>query len=200
MNFNNKLDGIRLNAIIPKSKDIVELKYRSLGYLRGFTTFPFNKETYLIFFKIVNQFCNKSGAEKQCEDYEIVATAGSDSASKHQSKHIKYPKKGFDLFKQLTEDRLGGGGIFTRQCLDWCKENITDSFDRIIVFSDSQDCDKVNKIPKPYGKYNYICDVSANTRGINFKNVWTAEISGWSEHFLTYIAAFEGIGNNFQES
>lgn len=139
-------------------------------------------------------------AVNQCEDYEIVATAGSDSASKHQSKHIKYPKKGFDLFKQLTEDRLGGGGIFTRQCLDWCKKNITDSFDRIIVFSDSQDCDKVNKIPKPYGKYNYICDVSANTRGINFKNVWTAEISGWSEHFLTYIAAFEGIGNNFQES
>jgi hypothetical protein len=29
--------------------------------------------------------------------------------------------------------------------------------------------------------------------------VWTAEISGWSEHFMTYIAAYEGLENNFEE-
>jgi hypothetical protein len=33
--------------------------------------------------------------------------------------------------------------------------------------------------------------------GVNFRVVWTAEISGWSEHFLTYIAAFEGLENKF---
>jgi len=138
-------------------------------------------------------------AVNQCEDYEIVITAGSDGMGQHKTKQIKYPKKGFDLFKQLTEDRLGGGGIFTRQCLEWCKENVSDKFDRIVIFSDSQDCDRVNAIPKPFGKYNYICDVSAHTKGVNFKGVWSAEISGWSEHFLTYIAAFEGIENKFQE-
>jgi 60 kDa SS-A/Ro ribonucleoprotein len=41
--------------------------------------------------------------------------------------------------------------------------------------------------------------VSAHKKGINYKNVWTAEISGWSENFLTYIAASEGLENSFQE-
>lgn len=59
----------------------------------------------------------------------------------------------------------------------------------------------IKLIPKPYGTYNYkFCDVSANTKGINYKKgKWTAEISGFSEHFLTYIAAFEGIENKFEE-
>ncbi|HRT03639.1 MAG TPA: hypothetical protein P5513_06830, partial [Candidatus Diapherotrites archaeon] len=100
---------------------------------------------------------------------------------------------------QITQGNLGYGGIFTRQCLEWCKETLGTDFDRIIIFSDSQDCDLPSKnIPKPFGKYNYICDISAHTKGINYKGVWTAEISGWSEHFLTFIAAYEGIENTFQ--
>lgn len=138
-------------------------------------------------------------AINQCEDYELVITAGSDGASRHSTKRIQYPNKGFAVFKQITEDRLGGGGIFTRQCLEWCKENIKDSFERTIIFSDSQDYDRANKIPSPFSKYNYICDVSAHTRGVNFKNIWTAEISGWSEHFLTYIGALEGLQNSFEQ-
>jgi 60 kDa SS-A/Ro ribonucleoprotein len=46
--------------------------------------------------------------------------------------------------------------------------------------------------PKP-AAYNYIVDVSAHKRGINYKGVWSAEISGWSEQFLNFIAAFEGL-------
>lgn len=141
-------------------------------------------------------------AANQCEDFELVCTAGSDSRRTHSSEHIKYPSKGFDLIDQIRDSkgRLGGGGIFTRQCLEWCRENIEGEFDRIIVFSDSQDCDYPNmKIPKPYGTYNYICDVSAHTKGVNYKGVWTAEISGWSEHFLTFIAAVEGLDNMFGE-
>lgn len=57
-------------------------------------------------------------------------------------------------------------------------------FDRIIVFSDSQDCDFPNlRIPEPYGTYNYICDVSANTKGVNYRGKWTAEISGFFRTF-----------------
>ena len=142
-------------------------------------------------------------AANQCEDYEIVCTAGSDYTHTGAHEHIPYPQKGFGIFEQIhaTNKNIGGGGIFTRQCLEWCKDKFKgQKFDRIIVFSDSQDCDLPDKrIPKPFGTYNYICDVSAHTKGVNYKGVWTAEISGFSEHFITFIAAMEGIQNTFEE-
>ena len=142
-------------------------------------------------------------AANQCEDFELVATAGDDWARKHKSERIAYPEKGFGVMTQINDlySHLGGGGIFTRQCLEWCKDQnwYGKGFDRVIIFSDSQDCDYADKrIPQPFGKYNYICDVSAHTKGVNYRGVWTAEISGWSEHFLTYIAAYEGIENTFE--
>ena len=142
-------------------------------------------------------------AANQCEDYELVCTAGSDSERTHSSEHIQYPERGFRLLDQIksSERRLGGGGIFTRQCLEWCREHFEgQSFDRIIVFSDSQDCDYLEKrTPRPFGTHNYICDVSAHTKGVAYKGIWTSEVSGWSEHFLTYIAALEGLQNMFEE-
>ena len=149
------------------------------------------------------EICSET-IENQCADFELVATAGNDWSRLHSSERIPYPQKGFGIMKQINSlyAKLGGGGIFTRQCLEWCKEQnwYGKGFDRVIVFSDSQDCDWPDKrTPAPFGKYNYICDVSANTRGINYRGVWTAEISGWSEHFLTYIAAYEGIENTFEE-
>ena len=142
-------------------------------------------------------------AANQCEDFELVATAGNDGSRIQASEWIQYPKKGFDIATQIMDTRrhIGGGGIFTRQCLEWCKEKFKgQNFDRIIIFSDSQDCDYPDKrIPKPFGKHNYIVDVSAHTKGVNYKGVWDAEISGWSEHFLTYIAALEGLQNTFEE-
>ena len=144
-------------------------------------------------------------AANQCEDFELVCTAGDDGHCVESQVHINYPSKGFNLFKEIEESRrtVGGGGIFTAQCLDKLRKELGNKiheYDRIIIFSDSQDIDVSrghNVKPRPFGKYNYICDVSCHTRGINYKGVWTAEISGWSEHFLTYIAAFEGIENTF---
>lgn len=141
-------------------------------------------------------------AASQCEDFELVCTAGNDGTRRCASEHIKYPKKGFGIFQQIdaAKNRLGGGGIFTRQCLEWCYANVGKEFERIIIFSDSQDCDYPDKkIPKPFGKHNYICDVSSNTRGINYRGCWDAEISGFSDHFLTFIAALEGLDNKFEE-
>ena len=99
-----------------------------------------------------------------------------------------------------TRSKIGWGGIFTRQVLEWSKNTFAgEKFDRIIVFSDSQDCDYPDRrTPMPFGKYNYICDVSAHQNGVNYRGKWTAEISGWSEHFITYIAALEGIENSFE--
>ena len=72
--------------------------------------------------------------------------------------------------------------------------------DRIIIFSDSQDCDYPEKrVPQPFGIKNYIVDVLSNSHGINYDGVWTSEISGWSEHFLDYIFAYEGLNINQTE-
>lgn len=146
-------------------------------------------------------------AANQCEDFELVCTAGDDWSCTEKQEYIKYPSKGFKMFQDIDKmyHKLGGGGIFTAQCIEKLRNQLGNKihdYARIIVFSDSQDIDVSrghNVKPRPFGQYNYICDVSAHTRGINYKGVWTAEISGWSEHFLTYIAAFEGIENQFAD-
>lgn len=150
-------------------------------------------------------------ASFQCEDFELICTAGNDYELRESQVRIQYPSKGFNIFEEIQESRkkVGYGGIFTYQCIEKLRKELGDKihdYDRIIVFSDSQDIDTSsyhspnhNKKPRPFGKYNYICDVSAHTRGIAYKGVWTAEISGWSEHFLTYIAAYEGLENTFDE-
>jgi hypothetical protein len=134
----------------------------------------------------------------QSERCKIVLTAG--SYHYHSSVEFIPDEQGFKMVQKMLKNpvRNTGGGIFTRQCLEWCKEKFNEKFERIIVFSDSQDCDRINKTPKPFGLYNYICDVSAHNKGINFKGCWTAEISGFSENFLTYIAAYEGLQTNFE--
>ena len=141
-------------------------------------------------------------ARNQCEQIDIYCTAGSDSTRVHNTKKINYPKHGFGLVDQINEltHSLGGGGIFTRQCLEYIQSDIQRQPDRIIIFSDSQDCDAPDKrTPKPFGKNNYIVDVSAHKHGIDYKNVWTAEIAGWSEHFLNFIASLEGVSNEFED-
>jgi 60 kDa SS-A/Ro ribonucleoprotein len=134
-------------------------------------------------------------AAEMCENVTIYATAGSDSQGGHATARIT-PHRGFALIDQinLAARQLGGGGIFTRQCLEYIKSDLKwTKADRIIVFSDSQDCDRTKKLPEPFAAYNYIVDVSAHSRGVNYKGVWSAEVAGWSEHFLTFITAFEGL-------
>jgi hypothetical protein len=140
-------------------------------------------------------------AAECCESVSIYATAGNDGTRIHKTEKLK-PYHGFALSDEITtaSSRLGGGGIFTRQCLEYIKAHETEQPDRIIIFSDSQDCDHPDRIvPSPFGKNNYIVDVSAEQHGINYTGLWTAEISGWSEHFLDYIFAFEGLALNEQE-
>jgi 60 kDa SS-A/Ro ribonucleoprotein len=140
-------------------------------------------------------------ANECCESVDIYVTAGNDGTRVHSTTKIQYPKNGFELGAQILDARkvVGGGGIFTRQCLEFIKTKTTATPDRIIIFSDSADCDNVNTVPKPFGKNNYIVDVSSEKHGVNYKGVWTAEISGWSEHFINYIAAYEGLINNVED-
>jgi hypothetical protein len=131
------------------------------------------------------------------ERFTLYATAGSDMLGNHSTKRIT-PRRGFGMIDEIRKNinSLGGGGIFTRQCLEYIKQDLGDiPVDRIIVFSDSQDCDRINKIPKPFGKTNYIVDVSAHSNGVKYRDSkWTAEISGWSEGFINYIMCMEGYG------
>lgn len=144
-------------------------------------------------------------AENQCQNVDIICTAGNDNLCKHASVMLDEPSKGFFLKDQIeaASKIVGNGGIFTAQALNWAKEKYGNhDYDRIIVFSDSQDMDTVydsDYTPTPFAKFNYICDVSSEKHGINYNGTWTAEISGWSEHFLTYINSFEGLENKFFE-
>lgn len=124
-------------------------------------------------------------ATELCEGCSIYLTAGSNVHKTQKVKNLR----GFGLMNEIRQmaPKMGGGGIFTRQCLEYLK-TVEKSVDNIIIFSDSQDCDTNKVLPSPFGKRNYIVDVSAHTNGINYKGVWTAEISGWSENFLRYIA------------
>lgn len=127
-----------------------------------------------------------------CENISIYVTAGSDSLRIHKTEKIK-PYKGFALGDEILSkaENMGGGGIFTKQCINFIREKEKEDPDRIIVFSDSQDCDIDKSLPNPFGKKNYIIDVSSHKNGINYKGVWTSEISGWSEGFLSYITEIE---------
>jgi len=130
-------------------------------------------------------------AKEMCERCYVWATAGSDAMRKHRTEQIP-TYRGFALANQIKRDNLGGGGIFTRQCLEYIQSQTKEDIERIIVFSDSQDCDYPNKrTPAPFGKYNYIVDVSPHIYGVNYDGIWTAEVSGWSEHFLKFIYALE---------
>ena len=208
------LDYLKAARMAPEFSSHIEEKmldsYKHLPKLPGKTLFIVDVSGSMgcltssgTMFSRLDQACAMAMlAANQCEEYKLVATAGDDWKREGAHEWIEYPTKGFGISKQIqdTKRHIGGGGIFTRQCLEWCKNKFAgETFDRIIIFSDSQDCDIVDKVPKPFGKYNYICDVSAHQRGVNYKGCWTAEISGWSEHFITYIAALEGIENTFTQ-
>lgn len=130
-------------------------------------------------------------ASEVSDSVSIYATAGRHS---HMTEKMK-PYRGFALSDAIlgSASRLGGGGIFTRQCLEYIKTQEQEQPDRIIVFSDSQDCDSTDRIPKPFGKKNYIVDVASHKNGVNYKGIWTAEIAGWSEGFLSFIANSENV-------
>lgn len=128
-----------------------------------------------------------------CEHPILYATAGNDYTRIHHTKFLP-SRRGFAVTSLVTDAgaALGGGGIFTRQCLEYIRDKEQETPNRIIIFSDSQDCDHPNKrTPNPFGERNYIIDVSAHSHGIAYNKLWDAEISGWSEHFLSYITAIE---------
>ena len=129
-----------------------------------------------------------------CEDVSVYATAGNDSTRIHQTMLIP-PRRGFGLRDLLSYDqtckKIGGGGIFLKQVIEYVRKQENGEADRIIVITDEQDCDLVNKptSAKPFGKNNYLINVATYQHGIGYGD-WV-HIDGWSEAVVDYIQEVE---------
>jgi 60 kDa SS-A/Ro ribonucleoprotein len=133
-------------------------------------------------------------ARESCENVSIYATAGNDGTRVHKTALVP-PRHGMALVEKFQKQgfagELGGGGIFLKQVLDFVYEKEKYA-DRIIVFTDEQDCDqKCNpSTANAFGKRNYMVNISNERNGIAYKPKWT-HIDGFSEAILQYIVATE---------
>ena len=131
-------------------------------------------------------------AREMCEDAKIYATAGNDRTMVHATSLVP-ARRGFALSDAVRREasRLGGGGIFLTQCLEFAREREHET-DRIIVLTDEQDCDRKlspDKAPA-FGKHNYIVNISNERNGVAYGKF--THIDGWSEAVLDYIRHSEG--------
>lgn len=128
-----------------------------------------------------------------CEDVVFYATAGHDSSCIHKAELVR-PHRGFALRDAILEaaGRLGGGGIFLKQVMDYMKD-VEHKADRVIVITDEADTDKKANpaTANAWGKRNYIINISVEKGGIAFKKFH--HINGFSESVIDYLAASEGL-------
>lgn len=131
------------------------------------------------------------------EEPRIYATAGNDCDHIHATKLLP-PRKGFALRDLICNrslmQEIGGGGIFITQCIDYIKKQEEDA-DRIIIITDEQDCDfntgaHASDKTKPFGKHNYIINVSVERNGVGYGPKWV-HIDGFSEKVIDFIQEYE---------
>jgi len=130
-------------------------------------------------------------AREICEDVVVYATAGNDHTRVHATEQLP-SRKGFALADAIRKSasQLGGGGIFLVQAMDYIVKREKRA-DRVIVFTDEQDCDlKLNPAQaNAFGKHNCLVNVASFRNGIGYGK-WT-HIDGWSESVIEYIRALE---------
>jgi hypothetical protein len=90
------------------------------------------------------------------------------------------PRRGFALRDAISQSQ-GHGGTYLGRAL----AQITEDYDRIIVFTDEQSADKV---PAPRGK-GYVVNIAAEKNGVGY-GAWH-HIDGFSEATLKYILEYE---------
>jgi len=138
-------------------------------------------------------------AKGLCEDVAIYGTAGNDRDRIHATEVMPSARKGFavrDALKNMPK-RIGGGGIFLVQVMDYIDEHETEAADRVIIFTDEQDCDSPSNNPSKAkllgSKANYIVNIANYENGIAYDK-WT-HINGFSEAVLEYIRIAESVLN-----
>lgn len=137
-------------------------------------------------------------AREICEEVAIYATAGKDYERKHATMRIP-AHRGFALSNFITgqevRHKIGQGGIFMVQVMEWvAKEEAGNKVDRVLVFTDENDCDHgrdpaTAKVLAP-GK-SYVMNIAAHQNGINSGRYEV--ISGFSEAVLEYIRTVEDV-------
>jgi 60 kDa SS-A/Ro ribonucleoprotein len=141
-------------------------------------------------------------ARELCEEIVIYATAGSDSSGVHKTALVR-SHRGFALRDEIiaTALRLGGGGIFLKQAMDYTLAEEKNA-ERVIVITDEQDTDhKANpQTANNWGRKNYIVNISVNKNGVAFSKFH--HVNGFSEAIFDYIAANERLedGNSLQKT
>jgi len=136
-------------------------------------------------------------AREICEDVVIFATAGDDGRRKHATVEVPSNLRGFALADYFDSSELrrkvGGGGIFLVQCMDYIAEHVSGDVERILVFTDEQDTGgrgfEPHKAVRLANGKNYIFNVGSYQNGIN-SGAWQT-VTGFSEAVLEYIEAFE---------
>ncbi len=129
-----------------------------------------------------------------CEEACVYATAGDDYSRKHATMLVP-PRRGFALRDLLsystTSQKIGGGGIFLKQVIEYVRQQEKGTAARIIVITDEQDCDLTNRpaSAKPFGDNNYLINVASYRNGIGYGE-WV-HIDGWSEAVVDYITQYE---------
>ena len=129
------------------------------------------------------------------ENAVIYATAGNDGTGTHATVRVDNPRHGLELISQINNCRseVGSGGIFLRQCCDYISQQES-NVDRLIVISDSQDCDHtIRKGPQhsnPFAKkFNYVIDIANNQNGVGYDKFIV--INGFSEKIVDFIKLYE---------
>lgn len=128
------------------------------------------------------------------EDVAVYATAGNDFGRKHATALVEGEHRGMALVQaiQAMNRKLGGGGIFLKQVMDFVHAAEGD-VDRVVVITDEQDCardpaDNPSNA-KLIGKRNYMLNVASHKNGIGYKK-WL-HIDGFSEAVVRFIHEHE---------
>jgi hypothetical protein len=130
-----------------------------------------------------------------CEDVVIYCTAGNDGTRIHKTEMIP-SRRGFALRDLINQSagRLGGGGIFLTQMMDYVRKHEQGDFERMIVITDEQDCERdparAASRANTFGEHNYLINIANEKNGIGYRK-WH-HIDGFSEAVVTYIFAEEG--------
>lgn len=131
-------------------------------------------------------------AREVCDDVAVYATAGNDYARTHATSIVP-SRRGFALIDAIQKDmreKLGGGGIFLVQCLDYIFDR-EKTADRLVVLTDEVDCDTklTPGTANAFGTQNYLINVAAYQNGIGYGKF--THIDGWSEAMLDFIRESE---------
>lgn len=127
-----------------------------------------------------------------CETPVIYATAGNDYSRKHATMEVP-ARRGIALASAIrgTQAKIGTGGIFLTQVMAHLQA-IEHTADRVVVFTDEQDCSGVSDAPSKcvmFAPKNYMINVASAKNGIGYRR-WT-HVDGFSENVIRWIHGYE---------